>query len=64
MSALMKLYEATLILEEELTLHINILKFEPKLARIFIKLCDNIQIYIRYNNHNQYSYTIISSKFE
>jgi len=38
--------------------------FEPKLARIHIILRDKVEIFIRYNNHDEYSYSVIFSKAE
>lgn len=60
-SSLQKLDKARLLLNQHLSIHLITLNFEPKLARIHAILRDNVQLYIRYNNHGEYSYTIIFS---
>jgi hypothetical protein len=62
MSSLQKLDKARLLLHQHLSIHLIILNFEPKLARLHAILRDNVQLYIRYNNYGEYSYTIIFSK--
>jgi len=62
MSSLQKLDKARMLLPQYLSIHLISLNFEPKLARIHAILRDNVQIYIRYNNYGEYSYTIIFSK--
>ena len=62
MSSLQHLDKARLLLHQYLSIHLITLKFEPKLARIHAILRDNVQLYIRYNNHEEYSYSIIFSK--
>lgn len=62
MSSLQKLDKAKLLLHQYLSIHLISLKFEPKLARIHAILRDNVQLFIRYNNYDEYSYTVIYSK--
>jgi len=62
MSSLQQLDKARLLLHQYLSIHLITLKFEPKLARIHAILRDNVQLYIRYNNHGEYSYSILFSK--
>jgi hypothetical protein len=62
MSSLQKLDKARLLLHQHLSIHLITLNFEPKLARAHAILRDNVQLYIRYNNPGEYSYTIIFSK--
>jgi hypothetical protein len=38
--------------------------YQPKLARINIILENGIQIFVQYNNHNEYSYSIIISELD
>jgi len=64
MGDILKLQQARVILEQYFSVYLKNLSFEPKLARIFIQFRDEIQLYIRYNNHNQYSYSVIFSKNE
>lgn len=64
MLGILKLQQAKIIIEQFFSAYLNNLSFEPKLARIFIQLRDGIQFYIRYNNFDQYSYSIIFSKDE
>ncbi len=64
MSSLEKLEKALLILEKKLSISVKLISFEPKLARIHITLRDNTQIFIRYNNHDEYSFTFLFSKEE
>jgi len=62
MLGLDKLEKALLILEKKLSIFAKLISFEPKLARVHITLRDNTQIFIRYNNHSEYSYTTLFSK--
>ena len=62
MSSLQKLDKTRLLLHQYLSIHLSTLNFEPKLARIHAILRDNVQLYVRYNNYGEYSYTIIFSK--
>jgi len=64
MLSIEKLIRSRLILEEELSIYTKILNFEPKLARIHVILRDKVQLFIRYNNHDEYSYCIIFSQME
>ena len=64
MKGTQKLILAKTLLEQGLSVYLKNLLFEPKLARIFIELRDGLQIYIRYNNYDQYSYSIIFSLME
>jgi len=64
MSSIKKLEESKSILEKELSIYIKNLNFEPKLARISLILRDDMNLYIRYNNHDEYSHVIIFSKLE
>ena len=62
MSSLKKLDKARLLLHQCLSIHLITLNFEPKLARIHAILRDNVQLFIRYNNYEEYSYSIVFSK--
>ncbi len=64
MSSIKKLNRAKSILQECLSILLKTLNFEPKLARIHVILRDNVQLFIRYNNYNEYNYSIIFSKIE
>ena len=64
MSSIKKLEHTKLIIEKELSIYLKNLYFEPKLARIHIILRDETQLFIQYNNHNEYAYSIIFSKIE
>ena len=59
-----KLEKAKQILHQHLSELIETIKFEPKLARIHVILRDKVEFFIRYNNHNEYSYSITFSKAE
>ncbi|MGQ4874795.1 MAG: toxin-antitoxin system TumE family protein [Promethearchaeia archaeon] len=54
--------KALIILEKELSVQVKLINFEPKLARIHIFLRDNTQIFIKYNNYGEYSYSLFFSK--
>ena len=64
MSGIIKLERAKTLLEKNFAKQISNLNFKPKLATISLSLRDGTQIYIRYNNHNQYSYSIIFSAID
>ena len=64
MSGILKQDLAKPILEKNFAKLLKEFKYEPKLARIFLSLRDGTQIYIRYNNHDQYSYSIIFSAID
>ncbi len=64
MADVVKLEISKLILEKILGSSLKTLNFEPKLARIYILLHDSVQIFIRYNNHEEYSYNVVFSKSE
>lgn len=64
MSSIKKLERSKLIIEKELSIYIKNLYFEPKLARILVILRDEIHLFIQYNNHNEYAYSIIFSKID
>ncbi len=64
MSSIKKLERSKLIIEEELSIHLRKIHFEPKLARIHIILRNEINLFIRYNNHDEYSYSVLFSKVE
>ena len=64
MADVVKLDIAKLILEKVLGSTLKILNYEPKLARIYILLRDSVQLFIRYNNHEEYSYNIFFSNSE
>ena len=61
MADILKLARAKFLLERELSTRVMNLSFEPQFARIKITLQDNTKIYVQYNNHDQYSYSIIFS---
>ena len=64
MLGLKQLDKAKLLLHQHLSILLKTINFEPKLARIHVILRDNVQIFIRYNNYGEYSYSIIFSKSE
>lgn len=64
MSSIKKLKRSKLIIEKELSIYLKNLYFEPKLARIHIILRDETKLFIQYNNHNEYAYSILFSKIE
>lgn len=64
MSGIKKLERSKFIIEKELSVYLNNLHFEPKLARIQIILRDEIILFIRYNNHDEYAYSVYFSKIE
>jgi hypothetical protein len=64
MSSVDKLTQSKNILEKELSIHVRELFFEPKLARIRIILRDGVMLYVQYNNHDQYGYSVIFSSNE
>jgi hypothetical protein len=63
-SGLEKLRQALTILEKELESILMQLAFEPRLARVHVKLRDGTVLYIRYNNHGEYSYSVIFSSLK
>ena len=64
MSSLKKLEQAKLILEKDLSIYLKTLSFEPKLARIHIRLRDGVVIFIQYNDYEENGYSIIFSKYK
>jgi hypothetical protein len=62
MKSLEKLGKSKFLNEKELSITLQTLNFEPKLARIRVSLRNGTQIYIRYNDYGEYSYSIIFSK--
>jgi len=64
MASIKKLEHSKLIIEKELSIYLKNLFFEPKLARIHIVLRDEIHLFIRYNNHDEYAYSVFFSKVE
>lgn len=48
-------------LERELGPLIQELYFEPKLARIWLGFQDSTKLYVRYNDHEEYSYSLMFS---
>ncbi len=64
MLGLKQLDKVKLLLHQHLSILLKTINFEPKLARIHVMWRDNIQIFIRYNNYGEYSYSIIFSKAE
>jgi len=58
-SAFIKLQRAKQILEQELGGQIKAMYFEPKLARVRAAMQDNTYIYVLYNDHDEYSYSLI-----
>lgn len=64
MSSLKKLNITKSLIEKELFIFLKSLKFEPKFARISVILRDNVHLFIRYNNHDEYSYNILFSKVD
>ena len=61
MSGLSKLERAQILLHHGLSMMITNLAFEPRLARIKVTFRDGTVLFIRYNNHNEYSYSVIFS---
>jgi hypothetical protein len=61
MLGLEKLLLAKVCLEKHLSDRVVQLNFDLKLRRIDLLLRDNSQIFITYNDHNQYGYQIIFS---
>ena len=64
MKSIQKLLLAKMQFERNLSVYLKNIVFELKLARIVVELRDGIKIFIRFNNHNQYSYSIIFSIME
>jgi len=64
MSSIRKLERSRLIIEGKLSIHLKKIHFEPKLARIHIILRNEISLFIRYNNHDDYAYSVLFSKVE
>ena len=62
MKSLEKLDKSKLLIEKELSITLETLNFEPKLARLHVSLRNGTQLYIRYNDYGEYSYSIIFSK--
>ena len=61
MSGYEKLVRTREILLDLLKDLIQAMNFEPELARIKIIFRDGVTLFIRYNNYNEYSYSIIYS---
>ncbi|MBN1803513.1 MAG: hypothetical protein JW891_18530 [Candidatus Lokiarchaeota archaeon] len=64
MNALEKLNIAKLLLEEYLENLIISISVNYDFKRIHVLLKDGVNIYIVYNNHEEYSYSVIFSKLE
>ena len=61
MSGLSKLERAQILLHQDLSMMITTLVFEPRLARIKVTFRDGSVLFVRYNNHNEYSYSVMFS---
>jgi hypothetical protein len=61
MSGEIQLHAAKKLLEKGLGNLILDLSMDIEDPRIFIKMRDGIRVYVQYNDHNQYSYSIIFS---
>jgi len=64
MSAISKLLEAKMLLEQLLNKEINSLNLNQDSRKLHLILTDGIEIYIIYNNHDQYGYTILFSNLD
>lgn len=64
MKAIEKVNIAKSIMEETIEDQIISLSINFDYKRIHIALKDGVDIYIAYNNYNEYSYTILFSKLE
>ena len=64
MLGLIKLERARVLLEHHLPRMITDLEFEPRLARIKVVFRDGTILFVRYNNHNEYSYSVMFSQLQ
>ncbi len=64
MSGFALLQRALLLVEKHFQPELKSISFEPRLARIQAELHTGILIFIRYNDRNEYSYSIIFSNLE
>ena len=59
MPAVLLLKRAEQLIEMNLGILIKNISFEPKLARLSIILRDSTLFFVRYNDHDEYSYSLV-----
>ena len=64
MSAIIKLFEAKSLLEQFFDEDIKNLDLNQDRRQLHIVLNDGVEIYVIYNNHDEYGYSVIFSKLD
>lgn len=64
MSAIWKLHEAREVLESEIVANIIASEFNSRFKRLSLTLSDATRVFVQFNDHDEYSYSIVFSALE